>query len=168
MLSVSRKLEEKSFFSRLNSISHAEDAVANDVLYHHLCWNSAKRQAEPKSYPIDNAIKTTSDIELLNFIENFCNHDPKNKVLDMNNVNSIYLKILLDNGEELQKASLDKKKHLKTLTENFSDFGFIKSKNRNKPEQIMTSRFVKRYYHRIGNSLEISVLTRHRHSFQFS
>ena len=104
MLTVSKKLEEKSFFRHLNSRSHAEDGVANDVLYHDLCWNSAKRQAKPKSYPIDNAIKTTSDIELLNFIESFFNHDPKNKVLDMNNVNSIYLKILLDNGEELQKA----------------------------------------------------------------
>ena len=107
-------MEDKSFFRRLNFISHVEDAVVNDVLYHHLCWNSAKRQAEPKSYPIDNVIKTTSDIELLNFIESFFNHDPKNKVLDMNNVNSLYRKILLENGEELQKASLDEKKHLKT------------------------------------------------------
>ena len=140
MVSVSKKLEGKSFFRRLNSISHTEDAVANNVLHHHLCWNSAKRQAEPKSYPIDNAIKTTSDIELLNFIESFFNHDSKNKVLNMNNVNSIYRKIYLENGEELQKASLDNKKHLKTLiTENVSDIVFIKSKNRNKPGQIMTS-----------------------------
>ena len=42
-------------------------------------------------------------------------------ILDMNNVNSIYHKILLENGEKLQKALLDKKKHLKTLiTENVS------------------------------------------------
>ena len=35
---------------------------------------------------------------------------------------------------------LDKKKHLKTLiTKNVSDILFIKSKNHNKPEQIMTS-----------------------------
>ena len=140
MLSIFKKLEDKSFFRRLNSISDAEDAVANDVLYHYICWNSAKRQAEPKSYPIYNAIKATSDIEILSFIESFFNHDPKNKVLDMNNVNSIYRKILLENGEELQKASLDKKKHLKTLiTENVSDIVFIKSKNHNKPEPIMTS-----------------------------
>ena len=42
-------------------------------------------------------------------------------ILDMNNVNSIYHKILLENGEKLQKALLDKKKHLKILiTENVS------------------------------------------------
>ena len=62
MLSVSKKLEDKSFFRHLNSISHAEDTVTNHVLYHHLCWNSAKRQAQPKLYPVDNAIKTTCDI----------------------------------------------------------------------------------------------------------
>ena len=57
----------------------------------------------------------------------------------MNNINSVYCKILLENGEELQKASLDKKKHLKTLTtENVSDIAFMKSKNHNKLEQIMT------------------------------
>ena len=140
MLSVSKKVEDKPFFRRLSSISHAEDAVANDVLYHHLCWNSAKRQVEPKSHTIDNAIKTTSVIELLDFIESFFSHDPKNKVLDVNNANSMYRKMLLENGEELQKASLDKKKHLKTLiTENVSNIVFIKSKNRIKPEQIMTS-----------------------------
>ena len=59
----------------------------------------------------------------------------------MNKVNSIYCKILLENStKELQKASLDKKKHLKTLiTKNISDIVFIKSNNHNKPEQIMTS-----------------------------
>ena len=58
----------------------------------------------------------------------------------MNSTNSIYRKILLENGQEIQKSSLDKKKHLKTLiTENVSDVAFIKSKNRNKPEQIMTN-----------------------------
>ena len=58
----------------------------------------------------------------------------------MNSTNSIYRKILLENGQEIEKSSLDKKKHLKTLiTENVSDVAFIKSKNRNKPEQIMTN-----------------------------
>ena len=57
MLSVFKKLEDKSFFRHLNSISDAEDVVANDVLYHYLCWNSAKRQAEPKSYPYITPLK---------------------------------------------------------------------------------------------------------------
>ena len=73
MLSVSKKLEDKSFFRCLHSISHAEDSVTIDVLNYHLCWNSAK------SHPMDNVIKTAADKELLHFIESFFNHDPKNK-----------------------------------------------------------------------------------------
>ena len=37
MFDVSSKLPDKTFFRCLNSISKAEDAVANDVIYHNLC-----------------------------------------------------------------------------------------------------------------------------------
>ena len=43
MLEVSEKLSEKSFFRRLNSISAANDAFANDVMYHNICWADAKK-----------------------------------------------------------------------------------------------------------------------------
>ena len=32
MLSVAQKLSDKTFFIRLNTINHADDAIANDVL----------------------------------------------------------------------------------------------------------------------------------------
>ena len=47
MLVVSEKLRDKSFFRRLNSIPKADDAVANDVVYHGTCWIKAKREAAP-------------------------------------------------------------------------------------------------------------------------
>ena len=47
MLVVSEKLPDKSFFRRLNSIPKADDAVANDVVYHGTCWIKAKREAAP-------------------------------------------------------------------------------------------------------------------------
>ena len=37
MLEVSKKLQNKGFFRRLNEITLAEDAVANDVVYHNRC-----------------------------------------------------------------------------------------------------------------------------------
>ena len=37
MLKVSEKLVDKSFFHRMNSITNAEDAVANEVIYHDVC-----------------------------------------------------------------------------------------------------------------------------------
>ena len=49
MLVISEKLRDKSFFRRLNSIPKADDAVANDVVYHDTCWIKAKREAAPNS-----------------------------------------------------------------------------------------------------------------------
>ena len=43
MLKVSARLQDKSFFRRLNSITNAKDAVANEVVYHNPCWVKAKR-----------------------------------------------------------------------------------------------------------------------------
>ena len=34
---------------RLDSISSAEDAIANDVMYHYLCCADAKKKEKPKS-----------------------------------------------------------------------------------------------------------------------
>ena len=49
MLVVLENLSDKSFFRRLNSIPKADDAVANDVVYHDTCWIKAKREAAPNS-----------------------------------------------------------------------------------------------------------------------
>ena len=69
MLVVSEKLPDKSLFRRLNSIPKADDAVANDVVYHDTYWIKAKREAAPKTVVSENFVKTLSDIELLNLIE---------------------------------------------------------------------------------------------------
>ena len=69
MLSVAQKLSDKTFFIRLNTITHADDAITNDVLYHKLCWAKAKILAEPKPKPVENYVKTVADIELLNITE---------------------------------------------------------------------------------------------------
>lgn len=38
-----KKLDDKSFFIHLNTISKANDVIANDVIYHSLCWARAKK-----------------------------------------------------------------------------------------------------------------------------
>ena len=38
MLSVAQKLSNKGFYRCLNVISVANDAPANDVMYHNTCW----------------------------------------------------------------------------------------------------------------------------------
>ena len=44
MLSVSEKLSDKGFFRKLNSISSAANAIANDVMYYNFCWADVKKQ----------------------------------------------------------------------------------------------------------------------------
>ena len=38
MILEAKKIEDKSFFIRLNTITNSEDDLANDVIYHHQCW----------------------------------------------------------------------------------------------------------------------------------
>ena len=56
-MDVSSKLPDKMFFCPSNSISIAEDAAANDVIYHNLCWVKAEKKAVPKQNPAENYIK---------------------------------------------------------------------------------------------------------------
>ena len=65
MLSVSGKLSDKSF----HTISSPEDAIANDVLYHNLCWANAKKKSVPCVEIEENFSKILSEIELINFVE---------------------------------------------------------------------------------------------------
>ena len=110
MLSVAKNLEDQAFFRRLNAINCASDGVANDVLYHHLCWNSAKRKAEANSNPENHeSMKVISNIELLNYVRLNVRPNQK-KLIDMNDVNSAYENILLENGESAEIASGDRKK----------------------------------------------------------
>ena len=57
VLSVAQKLSDKTFFIRLNTITHADDAIAKDVLYHNLCWEKAKRLAKQKPKSVENYAK---------------------------------------------------------------------------------------------------------------
>ena len=72
MLKVSEKLLDKTFFRRMNSITNAEDAVANEVVYHDAYWVKAKREAQPKPIKVENFVETLSNIELVNCLnQNF-------------------------------------------------------------------------------------------------
>ena len=70
MLQVSKMLTDKSFFRRLNTIT-AEDAVANDVLYHNQCWVIAKRKAKWKSSNPEDQVHTLLEIQLINFVKSY-------------------------------------------------------------------------------------------------
>ena len=49
MLVVAHKLLDKGVSNWLNAILKAGDALANNIIYHNLCWANAKKKACPKS-----------------------------------------------------------------------------------------------------------------------
>ena len=69
MLTVSEKLMDKSFFRRLNNITSASDAVANDVMYHNLCWADAKKKVTPKVERAEIYSRTLAYVEIIDFVE---------------------------------------------------------------------------------------------------
>ena len=111
-------LTDKSFSRRLNTITSAEDAVANDVLYHNQCWVIAKRKAKPKSSEPEDHLHTLSEIELINSVENYlqCGADP---VLNMNKVGLVYKNILIENSMKKIDLARDYKRKLKEVIEDY-------------------------------------------------
>ena len=69
MLNVSEKLPDKSLFRRLNSIASAKGAVANDVLYHNLCWALIKQKALNKREKIEDYSTLLEDIEIIDSLK---------------------------------------------------------------------------------------------------
>ena len=79
MFEVAKKINDKSFFIRLNTLCNAAGAVANDVQYHQRCWVYAKKKnnthCDTDSTEMDDTSRVISDIELLNVVK--CELDKK-------------------------------------------------------------------------------------------
>ena len=164
MLDVSSKLPGKTFFCRLKSISIAENVVTNDVIYHNLCWAKAKKKAVPKQKPTENYIKTLSNVEILNHIENSL-IDNSIEFLDMNKLNEVYKKIFAENGENPGKISSNYKKQLKELVEeNLPKICFVPSNQKNEPEKLTTkltqAEAVKLYEKELSDALDGRLLSK--------
>ena len=141
MLNVARKLAEPGFFIRMNSISSASDAVANDVMYHLHCWVIAKRNAHETDKSVEvpestNVTQVIADSELVNLVDIEI-RDPTLKVLDMNTINEKYKELLVENGIKDEELKVSYKRYLKQLIlDNADNVSFQKSKRVNEPEQI--------------------------------
>ena len=164
MLDVSSRLLDKTFFRRLTSISTAEGTLANDVTYYNLCWAKAKKKALPKEKPAENYIKTLSNVEILNHIENSL-ADNSIEFLDMNKLNEVYQKMLAENGQNPDKISSNYKKQLKELVEeNLPEICFVLSSQKNEPEKLTTqltqAQVVKLYEEELSDVLDGRLLSK--------
>ena len=147
-----------------NSISIAEEAVANDGIYHNLCWDKAKKKAVPKQKPAENYIKTCSNVEILNHIENSL-VDYSSEILDMSKLNEVYKKMLTENGENHDNILSNYKKQLKELVEeNFPLICFVPNNQKNKAEKLTTklmqTEAVKLYEEEIRDALNGRLLSK--------
>ena len=71
------------------------DAIANDVLYHNICWATVKKKAEAPQktvYTNKEILRSLSETELINLIESQLN-DPSHQILDINSVANKEIKL---------------------------------------------------------------------------
>ena len=111
--------------SKLNTIPNADDAVANDVLYHLTCWVLAQRKSSEKSEEVDcsDTERILADIEIINCVTNIFEEDHET-VLTINEVNITY-NGYLNNID----CIMNFKSYLKKLLqENVADIAFQRPK----------------------------------------
>ena len=129
-------MEVKGFFKRLNHIFSVGDGVANDIVYHNNCWARVRSKVRPRKEKNDSIAHTLSEMEIINFVQTQIN-DREQFCLDINMVDCMFKEILLENGEA--NAGQDYKKKLKELVlEAIPEAVFVKQKQKNKPEQIIS------------------------------
>ena len=105
-----------SLFRCPSAISVANDAPANDVMYHNTCWVNGKREAY-KTYETlseKDFINALSDVKIVPFVEKEM-ADPSEKVLDMNIINKICRQIISSNGKNEALINHNCKKHLQEI-----------------------------------------------------
>ena len=102
MFEVAKKINDKSFFIRLNTLCNAAGAVANDVQYHQRCWVYAKKtnntHCDTDSTEMDGTSRVISDIELLNVVK--CELDKKENttLTSASNISTSYINLFQDNN----------------------------------------------------------------------
>ena len=128
MLNVSEKLPDKSLFRRLNSIASTKDAVANDVLYHNLCWALIKQKALNKREKIEDYSTLLEDIEIIDSLKVSLR---KTKIMYWIWANSMSFtkNILSENSKKYEDISKKCKNHLKNVIhENLERVVFVRTK----------------------------------------
>ena len=135
ILDVAKSLCNKDFFLRLNAISLAEDAIANDVEYQLKCWVAVQRKVQndilnkkDEIQELEDVNRVIADIEIVEMVRESVNN---NNVIDMNAVNLTY-NALLENEEEINY-----KKYIKLLLQsNVTNVLFSRPLWRRRPENI--------------------------------
>ena len=143
MLDVAKCLSNKDFFLRLNTITLAGDAIANDVEYHLKCWVLVQREVQndilnekDEIQELEDFNRAIADIEIVEMVRESVN---SNNVIEMNIVNLTY-NASLENEEEINY-----KKYIKShMQSNVSNVLFLRPPCRRKAENIHSDQLNKK------------------------
>ena len=136
MLEVAKKLEDQSFFLRLNTIPNASDAIANDVQYHLTCWVLAQRRTTSSFtdiQDIDTLDRVLADIEIVNMVQNILTESP-DAMLDMKSLSQTYNNMIDQSPPENHKRYIKQ-----LLQENVPEVVFVRPPARNQAERVYSS-----------------------------
>ena len=132
MYEVAKSASNKTFFFRFNTIPQADDAVANDVVYHLQCWVSTQREIQTKQeiQEIHDVNRIIADNEIVDIVQTNSHNE---NVTDMNTINKTYNDLV---GNEVE---VNYKRYLKTLLqENISGLTFSRPPSRRMSENVLT------------------------------
>ena len=123
MFEVAKKIDDKSFFIRLNTLCNAADEVTH---------------CDTDSIEIDDISRVISDIGLLNVVK--CELDKKeNKDLNMNNINTTCI-ILLQNNNHADINPSYKRYLTQLILGNIPYVEFIKLSRKNELEKFCSTK----------------------------
>ena len=146
MFEVAKKIDNKSFFIRLNTLCNAADEVGNDVQYHQQFWLYAQHNAkktnnthcDTNSIEIEDTSCVISDIGLLHVVK--CKLDKKeNTDLNMNNINTTCI-ILLQNNNHADINPKSKRYLTQLILGNIPYVEFIKLSRKNELEKFCSTK----------------------------
>ena len=123
-----------------------DDPIADDVLYHRDCLRKNEREVLLSINHCELNPKEVADIELLDWLVNFCKQNTDKLEINSNVLHGKYIELLVDciDSNEVTSSCFGRyqfKKHIKSLIEeNLTGFKFVTSYRKNEPEIISSEK----------------------------
>ena len=119
-------------------------ALAYDKKYHLTCLVTNKRNCDKhtkgtETITEDAKLRLLADLEIIEVIKSDLN-DERDKLIDMNEIQDTYVKILIGHGYTVSEKPAFKKYLKKLILDNIKDIHFNLPKCKNEPEQVMSTR----------------------------
>jgi hypothetical protein len=144
---IGQETDNEHLKIRLSNVVGSSDlltAVAEDMKYHLLCLTRAKRDIRLKAKKIIKKhvrfSQLVSDLEILDMVEAEIDDPAISYVLNMNDIEEAYIRLLKDNGFNLTNSSKFKPYLKQLILDNIPDVHFTRPLDKTKPEQVLSTK----------------------------